>query len=345
MEIIKQQKEFKSVLQKRNIYTKQDAGVVFLLAVVIPQIIGTVFVILMMVYCNFAKKDYAQITNQTLPLVLLTAISQLCFVGIFFGYNGFMHINAKKACRIDFKVGATNMIFAICIGIIALFGFNNLITSFDALFKLLGHTSASMPLPLNNGWWLCLNIFLLAVLPAIFEELLFRGIILNGLRQYGKWTAIIVSALLFALIHGNIDQLVYPFLLGLIFAIIADRTSSTVPTIFAHFVNNCTVIVINYLSTINHASQSVTVDLKFVLLSILFAVLAGATIVGLLFCIKREAKVSKDNKQTENQDDLTINTINQNDLAYFEKVQTKPNTCLWIGIAIGCIIWILNLIM
>lgn len=344
MEIINQQKEFKSVLQKRNIYTKQDAGVVFLLAVVIPQIIGTVFVILMMVYCNFAKKDYAQITNQTLPLVLLTAISQLCFVGIFFGYNGFMHINAKKACRIDFKVGATNMIFAICIGIIALFGFNNLITSFDALFKLLGHTSASMPLPLDNGWWLCLNILLLAVLPAIFEELLFRGIILNGLRQYGKWTAIIVSALLFALIHGNIDQLVYPFLLGLIFAIIADRTSSTVPTIFAHFVNNCTVIVINYLSTINHASQSVTVDLKFVLLSILFAVLAGATIVGLLFCIKREA-VTKDDKQTANQDDSTVNTINQNDLAYFEKVQTKPNTCLWIGIAIGCIIWILNLIV
>ena len=159
-----------------------------------------------------------------------------------------------------------------------------------------------------------------------------------------KWTAIIVSALLFALIHGNIDQLVYPFLLGLIFAVIADRTSSTVPTIFAHFVNNCTVIVINYLSTINHASQNVTVDLKFVLLSILFAVLAGATIVGLLFCTKREVKVSKGDNQTAN-DDSTVTAINQNDLAYFEKVQTKPNTYLWIGIAIGCIIWILNLII
>lgn len=335
MEIVEQQKEFKSVLQKRNLYTKQDAGAIFLLAVIVPQIIGTVFVILLMTYCSFARKNYTEIANQTLPLVLLTAISQLCFVGIFFGYNGFMHINTKKACRIDFKVGATNMIFAICIGIIALFGFNNLITSFDALLQLLGHTSASMPLPLDNGWWLALNIFLLAVLPAIFEELLFRGIILNGLRQYGKWTAIIVSALLFALIHGNIDQLVYPFLLGLIFAVIADRTSSTVPTIFAHFVNNCTVIVINYISTINHSSQSVTVDLKFVLLSILFAVLASATIFGLLVCIKRENKKANQN----------ISTPNQNDLAYFEKVQNKPNTCLWAGIAFGCIIWILNLII
>lgn len=334
MENIENQTDIKNVLQKRNIYTKQDAGAVFLLAVIVPQIIGTIFVIFLMSYCMFTKQDYTEVAQQTLPTVFLTAISQLCFVGIFFGYNAAMHVNTKKACRLDFKIGVTNYILPVCIGIFALFGYNNLITSFDWLLNLLGHTSSSMPLPLDNGWWLVLNLFLLAVLPAIFEELLFRGIILNGLRQYGKWTAILGSAGLFTLLHGNIDQLIYPFLLGLIFGIIADRTASTIPTILAHFVNNSIVIVINYLSTINHSSQVVSVDWVFVLLSLLIAVLATGAIFAVMYFINRESK----------KEQSLDTTINQNDLAYFEKASTKTNVMLWVSIGIGSLIWLLNLI-
>lgn len=337
MENIENQK-IKNTLQKRNIYTKQDSGAIFLLAVIVPQIVGSVFVIFLMFYCNFTKQDYTTVASQILPTVLLTAISQLCFVGIFFAYNGFMRINARRACRLDFNVGILDIILSVCIGIIALFGFNNLITSFDALFTLLGHTSSSMPLPLDNGWWLMLNILLLAVLPALFEELLFRGIILNGLRQYGRWTAIFVSAALFALLHGNIDQLIYPFILGVIFGIIADRTKSTIPTILAHFVNNSVVLIINYLSTINNVSQSVTVDLKFVLLSILYAIIASGAIVLLLFLLKREPKQTKDSPSNQPQV-----SINQSDLCYFDAAKQKPNVLLWVGIGIGGLIWILNL--
>lgn len=48
-----------------------------------------------------------------------------------------------------------------------------------------------------------LLIVLMPVLPAIFEELLFRGVILKGLLQFGKVPAVVLSALMFALAHGS----------------------------------------------------------------------------------------------------------------------------------------------
>ena len=55
----------------------------------------------------------------------------------------------------------------------------------------------------------------LAVLPAFWEELLFRGYVLGALKRYGNFFALITSSLLFALLHGNPYQAVNAFMLGL----------------------------------------------------------------------------------------------------------------------------------
>ena len=54
-----------------------------------------------------------------------------------------------------------------------------------------------------------------AIIPAVVEELLFRKTVCGALTVYGKTTAVLISAVLFALMHANIEQLLYTFVAGL----------------------------------------------------------------------------------------------------------------------------------
>lgn len=78
----------------------------------------------------------------------------------------------------------------------------------------------------------------IAVLPAIFEELFIRKAVLNYSKKYGSTFAIIASALLFSLIHLNISQSIFAFIMGVILAVITIRTNSIIPTAIIHFLNN-----------------------------------------------------------------------------------------------------------
>jgi len=77
-----------------------------------------------------------------------------------------------------------------------------------------------------------------AVTPAICEETLFRGFILNGLRPLGAVPAVTISALLFGIAHASIYRLLPTFFLGLIFGIVVWRSRSLLCSIVAHALNN-----------------------------------------------------------------------------------------------------------
>lgn len=77
-----------------------------------------------------------------------------------------------------------------------------------------------------------------AVLPAILEELLFRGVVMGLLRPAGDRVAILVSALLFSLAHGTLTQIPFAFVLGLVFGFLYVRTGSLLVPMALHFLNN-----------------------------------------------------------------------------------------------------------
>lgn len=70
------------------------------------------------------------------------------------------------------------------------------------------------------------------------EELLFRGAILKSLSTYGSKFAIIISAVLFGMVHGNFEQIPFAFLAGLIFGYVAVKTDSLYYAIILHIFNN-----------------------------------------------------------------------------------------------------------
>jgi sodium transport system permease protein len=81
-------------------------------------------------------------------------------------------------------------------------------------------------------------LLVIAITPAVCEELLFRGLILSGLRRYGQWPAIIISALLFALAHASIYRLLPTFCLGLMLGYIVVKTGSIYCSMLMHALNN-----------------------------------------------------------------------------------------------------------
>lgn len=76
------------------------------------------------------------------------------------------------------------------------------------------------------------------LLPAVVEELFFRGVLLSALEPYGTWPALILSSLAFALIHGNLYNLAGPLAAGMIYGYMTYALDSVWPAIFAHLLNN-----------------------------------------------------------------------------------------------------------
>jgi membrane protease YdiL (CAAX protease family) len=86
-------------------------------------------------------------------------------------------------------------------------------------------------------------ILFIGVLPALSEELLFRGIILNGFKhEFGGLRALIYSSLIFALMHALIPRMVITFFLGIMFGIVVRLSGSVILAMILHLLNNMLAI-------------------------------------------------------------------------------------------------------
>jgi len=94
-------------------------------------------------------------------------------------------------------------------------------------------------------------VFLLvAVLPAICEELAFRGFILSGLRHLGhRWRAILISSIIFGIVHPILQQSLLAAVVGAVIGYIAVQTGSLLPGIVFHLTHNATKLLYKEIGT------------------------------------------------------------------------------------------------
>lgn len=120
--------------------------------------------------------------------------------------------------------------------------------------------------------------FALAVIPAIVEEFCIRGVVLQPLRRYGDKFAIVMSAAIFSVLHGNMVQIPYALVAGIYLGYLCVATGSIWPSIVLHFINNMFSAV--QLIILSNYGENASAASVVIMLGVLVAVgIAG----GLIF--------------------------------------------------------------
>lgn len=137
------------------------------------------------------------------------------------------------------------------------------------LSQALGIENTSSILP-SGSFELFLQFVVLCVMPAITEELFFRGALQGLLRPCGSAVAIFGPALLFALLHLDPIQGLTALVCGVFLGWLAERSGSILPGMLLHFVNNCIAFASLYLRYYAHNDVSFGVELFLLLFFPLF---------------------------------------------------------------------------
>ncbi|WP_051531572.1 type II CAAX endopeptidase family protein [Clostridiisalibacter paucivorans] len=103
-----------------------------------------------------------------------------------------------------------------------------------------------LPVPSTNIEVL-LGVFVVAITPGICEEVMFRGLIMRSYERKGTIKAILISGFLFGIFHFNIQNLMGPMFLGILFGFIVHKTNSLYAVIIAHLSNNLFAWILSYL--------------------------------------------------------------------------------------------------
>jgi len=145
---------------------------------------------------------------------------------------------------------------------------------------------------------LSLNLLMIAVLPAIGEELLFRGVLLRLFREWTKnpHIAVLISAFLFSALHLQFYGFLPRFILGIVLGYLFVWTRSVWVPILVHFVNNGVAVVAAWYFARGNIDRDIEsigeVDQPIVILSSLVMVLVMLTMIRYYEYKKKEAPVN-----------------------------------------------------
>ena len=107
----------------------------------------------------------------------------------------------------------------------------------EYLFNLFGYTMESSLLEASAGATSWIMILFSVIGAPLFEEIIYRGFALNAVQKYGKVFAIVISAVMFGVMHMNIPQAVFAFMMGIVLGYVATEYSIAW-AILLHMINN-----------------------------------------------------------------------------------------------------------
>lgn len=222
-----------------NKVTLTGANLVFFSFVVLFLIFQLLLTIPMIIYGeDFINHNIfgVLLINQYIIILIPVAI-----------YSIFKKVNVKETFRLN-NPGVLPMLLVALISLPAFFAMGMLNSLVLYFLQFIGDfPSQPIPVP-QNLKELTVGILIVAVSPAICEELLNRGIMLKGYEKRGSMKAVVITALFFGIFHFDITNLVGPIFIGLLMGYYVIRTNSIFPGMLAHFSNNAINEIFQYIA-------------------------------------------------------------------------------------------------
>ncbi|HZJ56646.1 MAG TPA: type II CAAX endopeptidase family protein [Clostridia bacterium] len=117
-------------------------------------------------------------------------------------------------------------------------------------------TPAGQELPaIENGVQLLTAVLAIGVVPAVVEEFLFRGLILRGYERFGAKMAIVMTGILFGMLHLQLMSIPSIILVGIIISYVVYRTNSIIAGMIYHFIHNSIAVVFLFIQNVVLTSQ------------------------------------------------------------------------------------------
>ncbi|MDR0961066.1 MAG: CPBP family intramembrane metalloprotease [Mediterranea sp.] len=178
------------------------------------------------IFYGYAHFAHTEVNNTA--FLLFTLLTSYVFTFIYLYKKGYVHNDHKLYALVSARfLGVT-----LAVGLSAIAWVSFLMSYLTFLPNWI--TDASERLMTNP-----LGIFAIALAAPFIEELVFRGGVLKELlKRYRPWTAIVMSALIFGIIHINPIQVVGGISIGLLLGWLYYKTRSILPSTMLHVVNN-----------------------------------------------------------------------------------------------------------
>lgn len=222
-------------------------------------------------------------------ILACSIVSPLCFLAVILWFI----LTKKLSFRVNVnltKSGGAFLPVSIILSAGMFLGLGFVNYAFSEILATIGITPQKPEFPLNSIAKLIVFSITFALLPAILEEMFFRGVLLNSLSKQKPIVAVLVQALCFAVYHCNLSQFLYQFIYGVALGLLAINCKSTLPCIIAHFINNFVVILLEYLKvTSNFLFSPITLVIGINLLAIFFTIM--------YFALKRKKKGQAESDQ------------------------------------------------
>lgn len=269
-------------IEKRKLWKRSTGLGFFILGYFVTM---QVLAILIMMIFQFGGKSYDGGTGEYLLDIAVSVGAVLFPAAVFLAASNYRLRDGFSKTHVKPELLVPLVLMGMGVAMAANFA----ATVFDeniALFGLQNQISMTEDSTLNTLEIILYSVAV-SIVPAFAEELGFRGIFMGSLRKFGDSFAIVASAVVFGMMHGNTTQAVFAFIVGLAFAYIDVIADSIVPSIILHFLNNFYAVVFDMLET-NGALSEQNVDLISAVIVIIFC-LAG--IVSFIYLVKTREKI------------------------------------------------------
>ncbi len=229
-----------------------------------------------------------------------TIVNQGAFVLAVLAFGAIAHKPLLQECKINCKLHWKQILIIPAIVLVGIMAFLPLAQGFVQLIYIITKKAPVVSMDIGTQWWeVLITIVLVSVLPAIGEEVLFRGGVARGLKRKNYLFAILMSGLMFSIFHGNAAQTVHQFFIGMVFAYLYFVTGSLLASMFAHLLNNLFAVLFEL------ALANVNITLSLGAEIAIWVVVCIIGFVAMYFLLRYMMKISKEVKGLpQNQDKM-----------------------------------------